>query len=563
MNVLNPSEVLLIDDNPVIFADLRDICKDQHDIQLWYASNSLETFQMLIQKKIDVILLNEALHSISSIEFTKILNEMIPDVPIIFIQKNQLEKSPRLDDGIHGSVALPLQKEPVLATLRQVVRRDHTEVKESDLFERLSLSEFKLREKMLIMRTTLDILSHDTKNMFIKIFSILDELPVNESINQLNDYIHELYEGISEALGYIGAKKRITPLLNMLNSIKIGVEQIPLPTHPRIKMEFSSRKLFYIETTRLFKNVILNIVDNALKYSPPDTTVMLTLKRMFDTIQIQITDRGIGIPQAEKKRVFRRSYRSTLSTDIEGTGQGLWISYNIIKDEGGTISIEDNPAGGTVFVIEIPACKIASLEQGIFRLSQWYGLSSDVIEKKMKVMQTIIQLEFPKPDFDIDSVVFANLLDHLRNEKRLKEREKYLVKLRSYLNKNPDGKSVLIADDSLFVHYTIAPILVDHGFRIVDYAFNGEEAVTLFKILSPDIAIFDITMPVKSGIEAAKEICSHSGRVKILFLTALAAHEPVIADIQRLFENFRYKVMGKPINREILIENMLSLLGEK
>ncbi|HXI10425.1 MAG TPA: response regulator, partial [Thermodesulfobacteriota bacterium] len=68
------------------------------------------------------------------------------------------------------------------------------------------------------------------------------------------------------------------------------------------------------------------------------------------------------------------------------------------------------------------------------------------------------------------------------------------------------AKRVLIADDTVFFRVALKEILAGGGYEVVGEAANGEEAVELTRQLRPDIVILDVVMPVKNGIEAAKEI---------------------------------------------------------
>ncbi|RPJ09386.1 MAG: response regulator [Spirochaetaceae bacterium] len=560
MNLLNPYDVLLIDDDPEIINTFTGYYDQQKDVEFHVSRNALETFQILISQSIDLIFMGEMFHAISGVEFVKILKEMLPEVPIVLVVQNHLATA-AVFPGVESILEKPLSRDKVLDTMRIIIGNRVRERKDSDLLERLSLSEYKLKEKMLIMRTTLGILEHDTKNLFMKIFSALHDIPESDEANTLNEYIQELYEGISEALGYISAKKRVVSLIDMIASVRIGVEQLPLPSHARINLKYGPRKLFFIETTRLFKNIIINLVNNALKYSPADTKITISLTREKDMIHLEVIDSGMGIPDDDKKHVFNRNYRTALSEGMEGSGQGLWIAQNIALEEGGVITVKDNrESGGTIMSVHLPACSIPSMEHGIFKLSQWYGLPSDVLEKKSRIIRTIIELEYPNYDFDIDSVVFANLLDHLRSERKLKEREKYLAKLRSFLSRNEKGKSILLVDDSLFIHYSIAPMLIESGYRIVEYAFNGEEAATLYQILRPELVIMDVTMPMKSGVEAAKEIFTKNKEAKILFLSALGENVPLLENISTLFSEFTYQVISKPVKQDILIAAVKTLM---
>jgi two-component system chemotaxis response regulator CheY len=280
------------------------------------------------------------------------------------------------------------------------------------------------------------------------------------------------------------------------------------------------------------------------------------LQRLQDTIEIKIIDNGIGIPGEEKVKVFMRSYRTQSVKHIEGSGKGLWIVQNIVNKEGGDIRIDDNSEGGTIVTITIPAFHINNLEQGFHMLEEWYGLSLEEIAEKASVLREIINMEYSELDFDIDSLVFANMLDYLRRENVQQENGRVWRKLNSLKLKNPSAKSVLLVDDSLYVHYKMAPLLIKHGWRIAGYALNGREAVKLFKELNPDLIIIDITMPVMSGMEAAKKIVDKNSAAKIIFSTALGDDKILLDELKAKFSGKNYCVITKPFKPDELIKKV-------
>jgi two-component system, OmpR family, phosphate regulon sensor histidine kinase PhoR len=102
-------------------------------------------------------------------------------------------------------------------------------------------------------------------------------------------------------------------------------------------------------------SVIQNLLENALKYSPPGTVVGCTLEQQDGKMKIRIADQGYGIPDSEKKAVFEKFYRlgSEETRRSTGTGLGLYIVQQVVKAHGGTITVGDNKPQGTVFVVEI------------------------------------------------------------------------------------------------------------------------------------------------------------------------------------------------------------------
>lgn len=104
----------------------------------------------------------------------------------------------------------------------------------------------------------------------------------------------------------------------------------------------------------LVVQVLVNLVDNALKYSPPGSPVDMRACRVGEEVQVSIDDRGIGIPKDDLERIFEKFYRIERPEKISGTGLGLSISKGIIEAHGGRIWAENRPGGGTRMSFSLP-----------------------------------------------------------------------------------------------------------------------------------------------------------------------------------------------------------------
>jgi PAS domain S-box-containing protein len=104
------------------------------------------------------------------------------------------------------------------------------------------------------------------------------------------------------------------------------------------------------------RQVLSNLVENAVKYSPEGGTVTVTLRPHDDRLRFTIADEGLGVPPEEQRRIFEKFYRldPQLSRGVGGTGLGLYISRELVTRMGGRIWVESDGARGSRFVIELP-----------------------------------------------------------------------------------------------------------------------------------------------------------------------------------------------------------------
>ena len=105
------------------------------------------------------------------------------------------------------------------------------------------------------------------------------------------------------------------------------------------------------------KQVLLNLLSNAEKYSAEKKQITVIVSRGPSSILIRVCDRGIGIPERERERVFQEFYRvdDSLSSGVQGTGLGLTIARRIARDHGGDITCAPRDGGGTEFIVRLPA----------------------------------------------------------------------------------------------------------------------------------------------------------------------------------------------------------------
>ena len=124
----------------------------------------------------------------------------------------------------------------------------------------------------------------------------------------------------------------------------------------QIKREFTKRDLWLeIDTDRLIQ-VIDNIMNNAIKYSPDGGTITVRLIETHNHIILSITDEGMGIPRKDLNKIFDRFYRvdKARARQQGGTGLGLAISREVLKAHGGSIWVESRENQGSTFYVSLP-----------------------------------------------------------------------------------------------------------------------------------------------------------------------------------------------------------------
>ncbi len=108
-----------------------------------------------------------------------------------------------------------------------------------------------------------------------------------------------------------------------------------------------------------FRQVLLNLLDNAVKFGPTGQRIAVRVEREMDTVRVSVTDQGPGIPAAERERAFEPFVRGAddATRAVGGSGIGLAVVRDAVHRHGGRVRIEDAPTGGTRVVVELPAIR--------------------------------------------------------------------------------------------------------------------------------------------------------------------------------------------------------------
>jgi two-component system sensor histidine kinase KdpD len=121
------------------------------------------------------------------------------------------------------------------------------------------------------------------------------------------------------------------------------IEVAPMAGLPMVPLDFV-----------LIAQVLVNLLDNAVKYSPPGAPVEVAAKVLGDEVEISVADIGPGIPESDLERIFDKFYRVSRPETVSGTGLGLAICRGIVEAHGGHISAANRPGGGTIVTVTLP-----------------------------------------------------------------------------------------------------------------------------------------------------------------------------------------------------------------
>ena len=176
---------------------------------------------------------------------------------------------------------------------------------------------------------------------------------IKSSVKTLTDILNEFLSLGKIEEGKVEVKSELFDISEFINSITNEMNVL-LKAGQEIKYEHFGNICTYTDSI-LLKHVIINLVSNAIKFSPENAIITITCKVDNEKTTIKITDQGIGIPIADQIHLFERFFRATNATNIQGTGLGLHIVGRYIEILSGSISYLSELEKGSTFTIVLPS----------------------------------------------------------------------------------------------------------------------------------------------------------------------------------------------------------------
>ena len=178
---------------------------------------------------------------------------------------------------------------------------------------------------------------------------------IAEESDRLADIVNDLLLASQLDSGRLKANiERCDP--REIVQLEIDAVRIHLPEHVKLHLAAPDELPAVAADSGQLRQVISNLIENAIKYSPEGGTIEVALEPNDRHVRFAITDSGLGIPLAEQRRIFEKFYRLDphMSRGIGGTGLGLYICRELVRRVDGRIWVESDGNSGSTFIVEIP-----------------------------------------------------------------------------------------------------------------------------------------------------------------------------------------------------------------
>jgi PAS domain S-box-containing protein len=324
---------------------------------------------LVFDKTNRISLVNPQAENFFGIEAKKIIGKSLSELKDFLFFKPLLNLLEKKTDGIFkkelffkenlilevSSVPIIRKKERLgdLVILHDITREKRVERMKTEF---VSLAAHQLRTPLSAIKWTLKMflegdigeITKEQKEFIKKIYQANERM-----ISLINDLLDvtRIEEGRYLTRVSLANIKEIVQLV--INSFREEIKKRKIKFEFKEPLEKLPQILLDVEKIKL---AIENLLDNAIRYTPPEGKVTISLKSDINKIEFSIKDSGIGIPEDEKERIFTKFFRGSnvKRLETEGSGLGLFITKNIIEAHGGKIWFESKEGVGTTFYFTLP-----------------------------------------------------------------------------------------------------------------------------------------------------------------------------------------------------------------
>lgn len=409
-----------------------------------------------------------------------------------------------------------------------------------EMGRRIASSMIQLRKKVIVEQEITELklsfftnISHELRTPLTLIVNPINEIAKNENLSPLgNDYIATVRKNTNRLMRFVNQlldfrkvqsgneELHVQPveLVSFINEINSLFSQIAYEKNIKMKTHSDFETLIVNLDKEKMDIVVYNLLSNAFKFSPDNSTITVELKKEDNFLKINISDQGMGVDESKLEDIFKLYYETdTGKTKNVGTGIGLALCKEYVKLHQGSIQATNNSNGGLTVSI--------------------------AIDISNKILQ---------PDTEIDS---GNAKSKNNTFIPLENKENEAEQLKH----NTTVPVVLIVEDNNELRNLLKIQLQSH-YRVLE-ASNGKEGLATAVSKLPDLIVSDIMMPEMDGIELLDALRNNTetSHIPVILLTAKSSVE---SQIEGLNFGADYYIT-KPFDTDFLRASITNLIKNR
>ena len=264
----------------------------------------------------------------------------------------------RFVDGISSDVTerreLQVERERLLRQAQQQTERRLAQLHELDRMkdEFLATMSHELRNPVSVIQGYADLVL-ESSDVPPAVRAMMDV--IRRRTQQLHQLVEELFADARLEAGLVELQREPVDLDHLVGELSRSYARDAEQAGLTLAVHAGCGVPVPADEARL-RQVFDNLVGNAVKYTPAGGRIDISTAVDADEVVVRVADTGIGVPAAERPRLFEKLFRSSTARErgIEGTGLGLSVTKSLVEAHGGTVSVAGNPGGGTVFTVRLP-----------------------------------------------------------------------------------------------------------------------------------------------------------------------------------------------------------------
>ena len=379
MNTISPTpDVLVVDDDPRNRKLLEEYLSGAgYDVRL--AGDGRTALAMAAERPPDLVLLDVMMPDLSGLEVCRQLKSgprtRLCQVVLVTALDGVPHKVEGLDTGADDYIAKPVRREEFMAKVRSMLRARRLLAELEQARETLALRNAKLEELEGLKETLTQTLVHDLKNPLAAVLGNLElmERKVDEPVLRLVRRskaaawrMHQMILNLLD-IGQLEEGRLVlhpeavdaaTLALKASQEMEGGATQRGV----RIEVEASEATAVLRGDGAVLRRVMDNLLSNAIEHSPQGGVVRLAVSLCDEGIEIAVSDQGPGVPPEFRERIFEKFQRIENRNSVPGANRGLGLTFCrlAVEAHGGLVWVDDEPSGGAVFRVLLPATEVES-----------------------------------------------------------------------------------------------------------------------------------------------------------------------------------------------------------
>jgi two-component system sensor histidine kinase/response regulator len=369
------TKILVIDDERVLLEELSDNLMFA-GFEVVSASDGLVGVQLAHEHLPDLILCDVMMPRLDGygVLLEMRSNPQTAKIPFIFLTAKASREDWRrgMRMGADDYLTKPFQQSELLETIETQLSKHNLRNQEYDTeINTLHQALAQEQEMRLLKSRFVSMVSHEFRNPLTTILSsntllrdYADRMPperrlihmerIEGAVNQMLYMLDDMLVIGKVETGTLSLEKSEFSLAELCGKIMEELRQMVNGTH-NLAFECFYDSVVYADR-KLLRYILVNLLTNAIKYSPSGGDVIMRLSRTGDDIVMQVEDHGIGIPKDDQPFIFDAFRRASNVADLQGTGLGLAIVKLAVELHKGTIAFDSRVDVGTVFTVKMPIC---------------------------------------------------------------------------------------------------------------------------------------------------------------------------------------------------------------